>query len=201
MKSKRRKPKYRTRKARKIMKITDNGGILGWSNGSVFFLLNDALNVRLAKSCREEFCPNFLKDTKYVGYYWRGVLDFDKFVEFWREIEKRLGLKETVIHKGEVKDTVVLEIDPWWAINSTRRQFFTLFLRCGVGYYYGDFDDAFKKYELACCIPLAIAHFLSGHTTPTYDSKELSGHNGVVSKFSFKTQDQLNELLVKVQSA
>lgn len=189
-----------------MITIKDPAGYLDYGHSTFMTLtkLSDAEYSTYAyRACREGFAELFHDKLTHVVYNHhakQGGMDIKLATAFWREIEKKLGLKESVIHECNKPNTLIIEVDPWWSINSTRRSFFTLFLRCACVHYKGDFDAAFKAYSLAAPIIPAITHFLNGNTTPTYDTYELgdrNGYKGVYAKFIGKSQEDINKLLVK----
>ncbi len=87
-------------------------------------------------------------------------------------------------------------------LTDTHRSFATLFLRMLVDYWGGSFDGSVAKYPLASYIPLAIAHWMSGCTKPTYSQLKITdgggGSPGVVNRFKMATTpEKLATLLVK----
>lgn len=198
------------------MIITDPNGYLSYGSKSQFFTILPSVDggktylFNTYRSCREEFSSIFAQNVflknYFVGYNQSnglGGVDYEKAVECWRIIEKRLGLNPCVIHDVEGVEALVVEVDPWWCGNSTKRSFFTLFLRLACVHYKGDFDKAILAYPLAQPIKMAINHFLDGNTTPTFEESELKssgGSFGVYAKFYGCDQAKLETLLVKLHT-
>ncbi len=187
------------------MKFTDYLGSLTYSNNVLVAVAPDEKEKGSFKhsghrSCREEFAGYMNDATTHIGYAYNGI-NFKLVEAFWKEVEKRIGLKDSksVVHETTMKNVVVIELDPFWVKNTTRRSFCTLLLRAAALFYKGDFDAALKAYPLSASILPAVNHFLSGKTTPTYEGSEISGSTGVVARFYGKqTESELNRQLVHI---
>jgi hypothetical protein len=158
-----------------------------------FFTLRKDNKIGAMDTCRELFSYNFSISTRRVGFY-GNRLDVKKIAKFFDIIETRLKLAEkSVVHQTNHKRAIVVVLSPFWTENTTRRGFFTLFLRCACIHYIDSVEEALKSYHLAREIPFTIRHFLDGYCKPTY--KRL--RYGLVSTFQPKTKDQIRKMLVK----
>jgi hypothetical protein len=173
-------------------------GMIGYDYTVGLFCLYDDTTHTIFElhTCRDGFAKYFKKENKFIGFNcikW----NLKQFNEFWIQIENKLNLKtKTWFYRTQIK------VSPFWLENDTRRSLFTLLLRCGACFYKGNLDDALKNYDLSSLVIPAIRHFLDGNTVPTYDSihkidNYVAYFIGFVKTFCNKTQDQLNELLIK----
>lgn len=130
--------------------------------------------------CRELFTYAFKSTTRYIGYILGRAHTIERLNKFFEIIEDRLKLKErTIFHRANFY-IAIIKPSEFWLANSTRRGFFTLFIRAALRYNGREFNRAMMAYNLTNQILPVVDHFLQGHTKHTY--KSLGG--GVVSKFS-----------------
>lgn len=172
---------------------------------SMFFAV-EGETVGGAATCREGFAGIFHKDMKRVGYVhtlsntapgYVGSINQEHMLKFWREVEDRLGLAKAEIHDTQYTDCIVIEVDPFWRRTLVSRGFFTMLFRCACVYAEGgSFEDSLKAYSYTQSCIVAVNHFLSGHTTPTFEEKDLGG--GVVSKFQNQPISAVEKMLVQV---
>lgn len=142
-----------------------------YSTDGVFSLFNK-LKMRQDFNvyyCREEFSDYFKSNCNWVTFICKN-LNIAYLNKFFTKIETQLKIsKKTVFYKTNNKHVVILNISPFWLENSTKRGFFTLFLRCGGTCYSGNFNNAIDAYSLTRQIKNTINWFLSGNTKVTED--------------------------------
>lgn len=115
-------------------------------------------------SCRESFEYESANDWKFIGFHGRN-LNIKQLNEFFEQIERRIGLKEkTKFYFTDKIYTVIVEPAHFWLKSAFYRGLLTLFLRCGGGYYTGDFEKALSSYRLTSDAKPAIHRFLRGNT-------------------------------------
>lgn len=140
--------------------------------------------------CREVFGEDFESRHRFVGFQIDKDIDVKSLASKWDSIESKLGLKsKTRFYRTNQSNTVILEAAKFWLANSTRRGFFSLFLRAVVAYDKGEFYKTINSYRLARRITPTIKHFMAGNTNPTYrDDRYL----GIVNFFSNKQRQKAN---------
>jgi len=164
--------------------------------------------------CREVMADYYFIDKSpiIIGYRLESPnnpnASVENFNKFWEILEDKLKLKgadKSMIYRGSEKDFIFLDIGDFWRENETRRQFFTLFLRCGAEYYQGSFDEALRKYQLCNSILKTVLWFLDGNVVEkfSFDRPEMQyrmntvGKYGLIHNYKDIEDATLKERLVK----
>ena len=142
-------------------------------------------NVGCFHTCRELFAYHFNKNTKFLCFSYKQLGYKDnliRFSKFWKLIEQKAKVKQhSIIHPTNDSSTIIIELSPFWNINSLRRGFCTLFIRMGAKYFKGNLIEAIDKYYLASRIKAEILYFLQGNTMLTI--KKIT--SGIVNYFTY----------------
>jgi hypothetical protein len=144
------------------------------------------------------FSRFFTKRTAYIGFA-GAQLNVQKLNAFFQIIEDRLNLpdnKRTKFFVCNKSFIVICKVSTFWRENSLRRQFFTMFLRCGAIYFKRDFDVALEKYTLTKATKNAILFFLEGNTFPK-DNTEYVGYRGIIYYLGNKSDNVIHKKLGK----
>lgn len=171
-----------------------------YPSGCFFGIQSDG-TVFNAYSCRESIFRHTLTshNDRRLGFKCDPKPDIKVARAFFKILEDWLSLKErTVITPGSYRNTLVFEFPAFWSETELRRQMLTLFMRCGVCYFRGDFRDAMNRYNLINAIQPAVDRFLLGYTRLNPKFKfDLSMSYGAVGMFNRKTAGQVETMLVK----
>lgn len=167
-----------------------------YTGGHGYFILNNSQ----FHSCRESFQVIFKSNSISFCYATIDIELVDKFFSF---IENKIKIPEneqTVFYRtnivpndGNSKNYVInIKVSDFWMQNEVYKGLFTLFLRCAVVFYKGDFDNAILSYPLSNRVRHVINWFLKGNIYPT-DTAYLSGfvskyekQNNLASHFTSK---------------
>lgn len=164
-----------------------------------FFTYNPKTKqINNIRSCREEFAWNFRKTQKFAGFYCDNI-NIKKVNKFFEKREEKLGLEiKSIFYKTNVNNIIIVEFAPFWLNNPTNKGVFTLLLRAAAVYYNYSFDDSLLTYPLASKVIPAIKHFMNGNIVPTYNNlRGKPWESGFVAKFTGKTQEELNKMLIR----
>jgi hypothetical protein len=155
----------------KILKINDRDGAIGYygkSKNGVFVDIYKGTIVDNLEECRDEIRYYLDKNLKFIGFY-KTNLNLIKLNQFFNLIETKLKLKQkSIFYKSNIEDLIIMEISPFWSKCVIKRDFLTLFLRCGAVYYKTSLNQAFNDYDLTKKIKPTINFFLDGNTDPNY---------------------------------
>jgi len=167
------------------------------SNLGQFFTFDRSdTSMSCPESCREIFGDDWTNE-RYVGFFKTG-LNVQRLNRFFGVITAKLGPKSAItIHKTDVKDTVIMSVPLFWCANAFRREFFTLFLRCGAVHYQTSFQKALDRYALTSAISEVVQRFLAGYTKLTFDEYWMLDAGGVVDYFRGRNTEEIPDLLKK----
>lgn len=115
--------------------------------------------------CREIFLDYFRSNIRYIVFS-KIALNIARINQFFEFIEKRLNVQTpTVFYSSNRKNSVLIQVSPFWTDTAFKRAMFTLFLRCGACYYDGeDIYQALLNYPLTKKIIGPIEYFMKGNT-------------------------------------
>lgn len=139
-----------------------------YSGGCFFTARKDRKNfvVGFGATCREVFAHDFRSNTKFIVFS-KTSINIERVNEFFEYIEDKLKLKDkSIFYPSNVKNTILIQLSPFWSTNPLRRGMFTLFLRCAACHYTTDVYKALLSYGLAKQIIGPIEWFMKGNTKP-----------------------------------
>jgi hypothetical protein len=185
-----------------IIPLVGKNDVLNYFNKgkeSYFFTLKfKFLQWTNGNHCREVFSSIFTKQSAYIGFA-GAELNVQKLNAFFQIVEDRLNLpnnKRTKFFICDKSFIVICKVSTFWRKNSLRKQFFTMFLRCGAIYFKRDFDVALERYTLTRATKNAILFFLEGNTFPK-DNTIYGGYKGIVHYLGNKSNYEIHKKLGK----
>lgn len=146
-----------------------------------YFFIMDNNNIYYIRRCREEFSRHFIRGHRIVGFNAPFDIDLSQVDKFFNIIENKLKLtKTTRFIPTQFKNVILTKPSPFWLKNKANRSLFTLFLRCAIIYYNGNFVTAIREYDLTRAIRPALKLFLKGYTKLTHKLN----YYGIVDHFA-----------------
>lgn len=129
--------------------------------------------------CREDFDRVFPKRSRQFLFH--NDNKGENIYRFIKQAEKKLKVEplSEILGFKNVQNVTCVRPSKWWTQNATRRQLFTILLRCGIDYE-NDFNDALHSQEYIQCTREATKKFFNGYTHCTL---RMAGPDGWVSNF------------------
>lgn len=130
--------------------------------------------------------------------------NYDNMVKFLDIVQDMLGLAkedrlEFVVSATHKNVIVCPDIGKFWGGNQLRREFMSMFIRCGLCFFKGDLTESLLSYNLTKEILPVIDWFLSGNTVqrPAYQIFGSSNWNGICRLMYGRNSAQFGDILCK----